>query len=1092
MTFGLFEASLGSETEVGMARQASADKLNTAVYDVREKLGPSLFVSRDVEEFRDRVAMMKNDQSIFKVIEASGLFPDTGTVRRIAGKNSILENEFKQRLATGGVPGIPQPPSIPAPGGTPLGTGVISPITPAGTGSSAGNMGIPSDPNGSSTGIGDGGAISPQSQSQLPSNPEGSSTGMGAGGVMSPKDTSQLLPVRSARSRRRGDFEGVQDIDSTFSKDEQGKELKPKDDWKGYLNSVDQDAPSKVKRNFASKEAWNLYLAWCTSNNRSAARLSSLDAYASNLSDVQYLKLANTLQAASDDDWGSDHHPKTPNTKLKKTDKVAKGEYADQRAHDVNWMTAEERNQHDAAPNAADLEKKQAVLRRYVAWCDRNGYSKVAKSTIDYYVSKVAGNPHPVGDPAWFRHEEGEGDPASYGPKGSGAPGGGIPLRGPLSPEQEAWMKKRGSRRQAALRKHLYAQVATTIRWARTQRVACWPGCHENEAHVKKVHRDKEARRRTAAPDYLQKADDALTQLLNQKAEEFQQTIQPLQQALQTVQMAEQLQQQANPMNVLPPAGTVNVMPGQGQPSTADQVGMPDPNAQDTSGLAALLSGVGGTAPNDAPAGGGQDAPPPAAAGGGLPPEMDPNQQPQQMAASRKRRRQARGVGEQFDAWKGKKTQQGDLLRGGDPDYEQFANETGVGERALTKLKQRNQTPDFAPINGVTVGSRKRAYDYPNDNGTSDDFNSPAAGHEYHDPAQQNGWKMTHSDDDGNASWSHPTGHSVTGRDGPTGGSWQLHGPKGPMGHPHRSPEDAQASMPSRSTNWSNQQGGGRGEPVPGGETDLHRNPRGANRGKARGAARPRRKAAPLPTGKHSIDDPDNSHEAILDPTSPYTGGSLMQDDVADLTPRAAMRKGAPFSGYEDFDDCTSKNSDKRDSSAYCGEIKHRTEDKTSRRKQVRQKTAWSGWGPAMFPKARKVAGWDWDDHLNGYLSDAPRIFTCGCGYEHKTPTGYQRCKCGKAYNSYVIGTGGTNKEAAAEKFLVREIPVREGIIVANRKRAVTVIQLVDPRTGNMHRLVDPGELDEGEDPGHSTFRQPPSDWAKRGDGAKWTKSPIG
>jgi len=28
------------------------------------------------------------------------------------------------------------------------------------------------------------------------------------------------------------------------------------------------------------------------------------------------------------------------------------------------------------------------------------------------------------------------------GPHSSGAPGGGIPLRGPLSPEQKAWMKK--------------------------------------------------------------------------------------------------------------------------------------------------------------------------------------------------------------------------------------------------------------------------------------------------------------------------------------------------------------------------------------------------------------------------------------------------------------------------------------------------------------------------------------------------------------------------------------------------------------------------------------------------------------------------
>lgn len=1026
MTFGLFEASLGSETEVGMARQASTDKLNTAVYDVREKLGGFLFQAESLEDFRDRVAMTKNDQSLFKIIEASGMHPATGIVRRIAGRNSILEEEFKQRLAISDPDAPGRPDAI-----------VNDDVLPTVKGD----------------------------QTQMTMDPNGNRWG----------------------NRRRADFEGVQDIDSTFSHDEQGKELKPKDNWEGYLNSVDQDAPSKVKRNFASKESWRLYLAWCRSNNKSAARLSSLDAYASNLSDVQYLKLANTLQAANDDDWGSDHHPKTPNTKLKKTDKVAGAhdhptwtgdvdfdEFSHVQqppglVHGVGNAAVPTVKRTNGAPGSEDDwhpgngQGKHRALARYVAWCDRNGYSKVAKSTIDYYVSKVAAPryPHPGDEQDGWDLKA----PTSLPDKGRGKV-----EEEPHHPGYGGDFNPRG----AALRQHLYSQVATTIRWARTQRVACWPGCHDNEAHVKKVHKDKEASRRTAAPDYLQKADDALTQLLNQKAEEFQQTIQPLQMALQTVQQAEQLQQQANPLNVLPPAGTVNVMPG-GDPSTASQVGMPDPNAQDTSGLAALLSGVGGTAPNDAPMGGGQDAPPPAAAGGGLPPDMDPNQ-PQQMAASRKRRRQARGVGDKFDAWKGKKTQQGDLLRGGDPDYEQFANETGVGERALNKLKQRNQTPDFAPINrpdlqGVTVGSRKRAYqddDFgPDDSGTSDDFYAPAAGHEYHDPAQQNGWKMTHSDDDGNASWSHPTGHSVTGRDGPTGGSWQLHGPQGPMGHPHRSPEDAQRSMPRSAK-------------------------------KAQGAARPQHRG---------------------------------------------MRKGAPFAGYDDFADCTSKNSDKDRPDAYCGEIKHRTEDKRQgrrkragdpnqpfppeqadpnspidgpqnhaplqggqeiqlRQQQANRKQAWSGWGPAQFPKARKVAGWDWDDGLQAYLASSPRQFICGCGQEHQTPNGYQRCKCGKAYNSYVIGTGGSNKEAAAEKFLVREIPVRPDVIVGAtqgtprrkviRAQVKPVVQLVDPRTGNIHKLIDPGELDDGEDPDHSTFKTPPSDWAKRGDGAKWIKKPIG
>jgi hypothetical protein len=42
----------------------------------------------------------------------------------------------------------------------------------------------------------------------------------------------------------------------------------------------------------------------------------------------------------------------------------------------------------------------------------------------------------------------------------------------------------------------------------------------------------------------------------------------------------------------------------------------------------------------------------------------------------------------------------------------------------------------------------------------------------------------------------------------------------------------------------------------------------------------------------------------------------------------ASLRKGAPFAGYRDFEDCVARNSEKRDPSSYCGEIKHRTEDK--------------------------------------------------------------------------------------------------------------------------------------------------------------------
>jgi hypothetical protein len=97
----------------------------------------------------------------------------------------------------------------------------------------------------------------------------------------------------------------------------------------------------------------------------------------------------------------------------------------------------------------------------------------------------------------------------------------------------------------------------------------------------------------------------------------------------------------------------------------------------------------------------------------------------------------------------------------------------------------------------------------------------------------------------------------------------------------------------------------------------------------------------------------------------------------------------------------------------------------------AQRKQAWQGWGTSQS-FSRRVAGWEWDDHLNGYLASKPNDFTCKCGALHAVPS-YSICKCGKIWNSYVIGTGGDNHTASVEKFICREIPVRENVIVANR-----------------------------------------------------------
>lgn len=79
--------------------------------------------------------------------------------------------------------------------------------------------------------------------------------------------------------------------------------------------------------------------------------------------------------------------------------------------------------------------------------------------------------------------------------------------------------------------------------------------------------------------------------------------------------------------------------------------------------------------------------------------------------------------------------------------------------------------------------------------------------------------------------------------------------------------------------------------------------------------------------------DPDNDGDDDSTPQGD-TDHDWWSTDGRPLRPQA-MRKGAPFGGYEDFDDCTEQNSGKRDPDAYCGEIKHRTEDRKASRRQA-------------------------------------------------------------------------------------------------------------------------------------------------------------
>jgi len=453
----------------------------------------------------------------------------------------------------------------------------------------------------------------------------------------------------------------------------------------------------------------------------------------------------------------------------------------------VDGLFVGEGTEHDESSDNF-VKPKESAVRHFAAWCRQKGV-KPNLDSLDRYGSRVSDRDYFTIAAALQRQSDMEVSPTADAGSFAPTPAQGLEaMGGPTAPTNPV-----------------------------------------GDVAAQEAMQQLTGRRHTAAPDYLQKADQALTDLLNQRAEEFQTTIAPLQQALQVVQQAEQEQQAANPFNVMP-GGSINVMPpgpGQGDPAAmgADPgMGAPPTDPAMGGGMPPMDPAMMGADPSM-----GAGAPPmdPSMMGGPadqgqLPPELQ-----QQMMLQGKRGGSPKAparkgtpartadvrladVLKQWQEWNIKRPQKGGLPTGGEVDYDTFAKETGAGQRAIQKLRKH--------LEGQPVGV-------------------------------------------------------------------------------------------------------------------------------------------------------------------------------------------------------------------------------TATRKQ-----AWMGWGPNQ-PGSRKVAGFDWDEHLNGYIAHAPGRFACECGNQIATPSGFQRCACGKQYNSYVIGTGGDRHEASAEKYLVREIPVREGVIVASRKMAGPEYRRTDPET---------------------------------------------
>lgn len=165
----------------------------------------------------------------------------------------------------------------------------------------------------------------------------------------------------------------------------------------------------------------------------------------------------------------------------------------------------------------------------------------------------------------------------------------------------------------------------------------------------------------------------------------------------------------------------------------------------------------------------------------------------------------------------------------------------------------------------------------------------------------------------------------------------------------------------------------------------------------------------------------------------------------------------------------------------------------------------WGEWEPTKEASffTRRVPGWRWDDYLNGYISKEGKAFTCSCGQKVAAPS-YKTCDCGKIWNVYAIGDQHHLGSDTADMFIAREIPVRDNVIMANKKMAGAPERLGDKVRKH---LADWTKYD-GEDPVAKTYgkpkppstkvSQPPKDWAKRlpaGDpskkGGTWTQPPI-
>lgn len=1022
--FGVWESIETSDSEKKIASRKSEDKLAAAIYDVKDKYGEFLYASTAIDEFHDRVALVKTD--MMKTVDHH-LMPVTGVMRRVI---KACKDEWRTRTAA--------PEASGGTGGDWVGNATGGNDSWGGVG-----WGSPSGADGSAQKVSPGVVqVQPPAPATAPgletnnAAPESALNNLPAtspaytdptGGLITQPYTGSGLysngPSKTSSRRLAGDSVRMKNI--------------PECDICKYENGK-----SGVPAAYDGKTQYGPWANMCEDHFKS---------HGVGLGTGKGQRFTSTRRRA--DNTG-------PAMDLEETFEPSGDVLVPEGNFDGYLAEVEQGAPEKAGENFIE-GKARLAFSVYKDYCETNGLRVASIDSLDHYaenlsdaqyfqlasiIQRIGSQPLPGGGGGSDSGSEGSlSAPGWGGPTDSSS--GGIASHdnglGPFAQNMIAPGQIAASRRQAA---------------------------------------------GAGKTNYLQKADEALTQVLESKAEEFQETIAPLQQALQVIQQAEQAEQAANPMGVQPPPGTVNVLPGQ-DPS----MGGGDPS-------------MGG----DPMAGGGGDLAQALGLAGaqGMPTPGPEGAQQQITGRQRKiaRPKNYREVEPEIDpegwitrsgysAWDcencgGEVTRcrgEGDVSC---PDCDAQYNAFGQRLRDDWRDNMSNYDDEIGDMEGYedamaarehegSRGGRRSggAYPFVREGGILDQYNSwlkkrkdlPRGGEaDYWAFARENGFGQGEV----NSLKKHfqTTAAKVSLSDGEMGSYPRTSGVRGqrsgasPVGGSNRSSSTRKSNPSGQGASAQRERKEVSRSKVGREESNVAHSQSGvagfSGRSQWSSGSSPQRRQAGQSAGESGVRNfrtklsrygsAQDSVAAGQNSLSRRASAGRAESDAQSTTPGSSTVSRLR----------SSKNNDQESSVKFSGSSRHPLSEDNG----WGQRLAWTGFGPGIF--ARKVPGWEFDSHLNGYVTTAARDFTCSCGEKLPVPS-YSTCKCGKVHNSYVIGTGGDNHTASIEKYICREIQVRPDVIVANRK-------------AKRHKLTDPGALDEGEEDDLPTMKPVPQDWRRR------------